>query len=99
MTRFCDNCGRSVPEEEQAFTLRLEMFATADVIDVNADEAARDNLAELQALVERMDHMDDHEVSEAEAEVYESYMFTLCRDCRGWFHQQLAGRRSDRAGS
>ena len=99
MTRFCDNCGRTVENAEQMFSLRLEMFATADFTEVDVDEAARDNLLELQALVERMDQMNDHEVSEAEAEVYESYMFTLCRDCRGRFHRQLAGRKSDRAGS
>lgn len=81
------------------FSLRLEMFATADFTEMDADDVARDHLPDLQALVERMDQMDDHEVSEAEAEVYESYMFTLCRDCRGRFHGQLAGRRSDRAGS
>lgn len=92
MSQICENCGREIPAEAQVYTMRIDLFAQADPPDFDAADLDADSAEELQDLVREMEEMDDLEVREAEAQVYESYLFSICPGCRLHFHEQLRAR-------
>ncbi len=79
-------------EDAQVYTMRIDLFARADPPDFDAADLDADSAEQLQELVRQMEEMDDLEVREAEAQVYESYQFSICAECRRRFHEQLRAR-------
>jgi hypothetical protein len=89
MNQRCDKCGREVPPKEQMYSLRIEMFARVEPMILTKEDLAQDYAASLEELVLEMETMD---VSEAEDQVHESYVFDLCTKCRNVMHRQLKER-------
>ena len=87
MKQLCEFCGQELARPEQAYRLKIEMYADPSPPEITeADLAGRDFEAEMRELIEQMADLDP---AEAEAEVYESYLFTLCGACRRRLHEGL----------
>lgn len=86
MNRVCANCGRSSPETEQMYTIRIEMFARAEPLVFDLHDLVQDHVEKLHELVKKMDEVD---VEEAADQVHEEYTFDLCSRCRKKIHRGL----------
>lgn len=87
MKQLCEICGGEIARPEQAYRLKIELFADPTPPEITqADLEKRDFEAEMRELIEQMADIDP---VEAEAEVYESYLFTLCGVCRKRLHRGL----------
>ncbi|MCX7964722.1 MAG: hypothetical protein N2644_09660 [Candidatus Sumerlaea chitinivorans] len=89
MERVCDGCGRRLTKVDQPYTLRIEMFASADPVELTVDDLLADHTAQIEKLIEQMEHLD---VEEATDQVYETYTFELCSTCRDELHRGLKAR-------
>ncbi|MCX7625244.1 MAG: hypothetical protein N2Z21_03415 [Candidatus Sumerlaeaceae bacterium] len=89
MNRICHNCGREVGSNEQLYVLRIELFAKAEPLELTIDDLLADHTAQIEKLIEEMEALDPEEASD---EVYESYNFELCPECRRRVHHLLKGR-------
>ncbi|MFP4380313.1 MAG: hypothetical protein ACLFUS_07405 [Candidatus Sumerlaeia bacterium] len=89
MKQICESCGKTIEKPEVAFRLKIDMFADPTPPEITLEDMDRDFSAELRELVEGMDALDH---KEAEDEVFESYLFTLCSKCRGQLHKLLKNK-------
>ncbi len=89
MKQICENCGRIIEKPDVAFRMKIELFADPSPPEFTADDLERDYEAEMKKLIEEMSRM---EPREAEEEVYEAYLFTLCAACREQIHRELRER-------
>lgn len=89
MERRCDNCGADIEGHAISYILRLELFARGDAPELNLDDLKADHTAQIEKLIEEMEHLD---VEEATDEVYEAYNFELCSKCRARIHELLKNR-------
>lgn len=89
MNRVCANCGRTTPDQEQMYTIRIEMFARAEPLVFDLQDLSGDSAGKLEELVSKMEQMD---VEEAADQVHEEYSFDLCGACRGNLHRGLKAR-------
>ncbi len=83
--RKCHNCNRVVKPESQLYVLKIEMFASPEVI-IPKQKPGTDAKAEMEALLKQMETIG---IEEATEQVYESYQYNLCGECRERFHKQL----------
>lgn len=87
----CDLCKRLIdPEEDLRYVVKIEVYAALDPVDVAADDD-RDNLLEMNEILERMDDAESGAVGD---DVYQTLRFDLCRDCRRRFLRNPLGRES-----
>lgn len=89
MKRICESCGRSIERDEVSYRLRIEMFADPSPPQFTDEDLEADLEAEMRAILEQME---DCDAGEAEAQVYEAYLFTLCPRCRASLHEELKRR-------
>jgi len=83
---LCEMCGRIVSRPEITFRMKIELFADPAPPDITEEDLERDFKEEMRRLIEQLESVD---VREAEEEVYESYLFTLCGGCRKRAHRWL----------
>ena len=89
MKQICESCGRTIEKQETAYRLKIEMFADPTPPDLSDEDADIDYEAEMRAIIEQMERTDP---DEAQAQVFEAYMFTLCPRCRASLHEELKRR-------
>ncbi len=89
MDRRCHNCGTAIGGQAVSYILRLELFARGDAPELTLDDLRADHTAQIEKLIEEMEHLD---VEEATDEVYEAYNFELCSECRARIHELLKSR-------
>ncbi|MEM6797882.1 MAG: hypothetical protein AAF589_00065 [Planctomycetota bacterium] len=84
----CDGCRRSIDvETEPRYVVRLEVYAAID--DEPKDGSDRDQLEEIDDLLERMDDPSDQAFDE---DAYRQVRYDLCGDCRSTFLKNPLGR-------
>jgi hypothetical protein len=86
MKQICEICGAIIERPMIAYHLRVELFADPTPPSFTEDDLAGDFKAEIVDLIKALEKTDPEE---SEAEVYESYLFTLCPKCRQKMHQWL----------
>jgi Asp-tRNA(Asn)/Glu-tRNA(Gln) amidotransferase C subunit len=91
-TRKCDNCGRVVPKEETIYEIKIELYAKAEELEIDEEDLEEDHMAEIEAIIEALENVDVEEVTD---QVYESYKFDLCPQCRENFHSKLKLRAKE----
>jgi hypothetical protein len=96
MIRYCcDLCKRELdPQDDLRYVVRVEVYAAFDPIAVDDDEADRDHLEEIQDVLERMEDVSGHEVSD---DVCQQLRFDLCPECRKKFLENPLGRETAKA--
>jgi hypothetical protein len=76
----CDACGKGLLiDEEVRYTVRIEVVAAYDPLEINRDDLKRDLKAEMEALIEQMKDMSREE---ARDQVYREFRFDLCPPCQ-----------------
>jgi len=82
----CDYCHSDITPGDPYFELKLEMYAAPEMPEITSEDLEVDHMEELQSLIDAMEEMDTDELTD---EVYECYVFTLCKKCRDEIHARL----------
>jgi len=88
--QICESCGKTIEDSDLAYRMKIELFADPSPPVFTKEDLEADSEAEMNALIEKMADLDPRE---AEDEVYESYLFTLCARCRRLIHTELRRRQ------
>ena len=92
----CDLCGKTLLlDEDTRYTVKIEVFAAYDPLELTADDLKEDRRKELRELVERMKKMDPEEVQDG---VYRRFEFQLCRACQRTYIKDPLRRPTAAAG-
>ena len=80
MIRYqCDRCGKKMgPNDQQRFIVRMEVYAAAGHVDLDA-YAAKDHQKELGEVLKKLATADPNEI---EDQTYRLLRFDLCDPCR-----------------
>ncbi|HBF34630.1 TPA: hypothetical protein DDW35_08695 [Candidatus Sumerlaeota bacterium] len=89
LKQLCEFCGKSMGQPDVSYRMKIELYADPAPPEFTQEDLERDVKAEMEALFAQMESAD---AGEAEDEVYESYLFTLCGHCRGKVHHWLRER-------
>lgn len=90
MKQICESCGATIESDATAYRMRIELFADPSPPVFTQEDFEKDPRAELEALIEQMKNLD---AREAEEQVHEAYLFTLCAACRTKIHEELRRRQ------
>lgn len=85
----CDCCKRLIdPERELRYVVRVEVYAALDP-STDEEEDERDHLQEIQDILERLDDVEDEQLSD---DVYRQNRYDLCSECRARYVKNPLGR-------
>ncbi|MFW6287094.1 MAG: hypothetical protein ACOC29_04050 [Candidatus Sumerlaeota bacterium] len=90
MKQICESCGKTIEKPEVAFRLKVELFADPTPPEFTEEDLRQDAVAEMREIIEQLEALG---AGEAEDEVYEAYLFTLCGACRMKIHRDLKERQ------
>lgn len=93
MIKFlCDRCAALIDHPRARFSLRVELFAAYDGLEIPSHEELdkRDLRTEIQQLIQRIETVDARQL---ERDVYVRYEFDLCKNCRDQLRQKLDSRQ------
>ena len=86
LDKRCDNCGRLVARKEVLYEIKIDIYAKGGPVEIDPEDLEKDHLAEMERLLADMEEMDTEELTD---QVFESYRFNLCNECREEFHARL----------
>ncbi len=81
-THICDRCGKPMERSELRYVARIEVFATADLLEITAEDLLRDHTDEIDHLLEQCERMSEDELMQ---DVHVEMRFDLCRACQRAF--------------
>jgi hypothetical protein len=90
MKQICEACGTTIEKPDLAFRMKIELFADPTPPEFTQEDLERDYAEEMRRLIEEFESMNPRD---AEDEVYEAYLFTLCAVCRKKMHEDLRQRQ------
>ena len=79
ITHYCDGCGREIPPGALRYTVKIDVHAAYDQMEVGLTDLIRDHRQELLELIERLKDKDPKEIEET---VYSSFSLDLCPPCQ-----------------
>lgn len=85
----CDLCKREMDPDELRYVVKLEIGAAMEPLEANELDDDRDQLLEVQEILERLDDSEDDQVGE---DVYQQMRFDLCPKCTRKFRKNPLGR-------
>ena len=96
MIRYsCDLCKRELdPQDDLRYVVKMEVYAAFDPSTTGADEEDRDNLEEIQDIIERLEDSANESIGD---DVYQQLRFDLCPECRKRFIRNPLGRKTAKA--
>ncbi|MDZ4818479.1 MAG: hypothetical protein SGJ20_05845 [Planctomycetota bacterium] len=85
----CDSCKQLIDvQNDLRYTVKIEVYAALDQAETDHDDD-RDNLQDMQSILQRMDDSMDECIGE---EVYQQLRFDLCPACRRKFLKNPLGK-------
>ncbi|MDK1022526.1 MAG: hypothetical protein QGD90_12930 [Candidatus Hydrogenedentes bacterium] len=78
----CDGCGREIPQNGLRYTVRIDIRAAYEEMEVGLMELVRDHRAEILRLIEGMD---DKSAEDIEETIYKCLKIDLCPSCQRSF--------------
>ena len=96
----CDMCGKSlVPEEDDRYVVKIEIYAACDSMEVDDDEGLIDDFEE----EDEEDEVDEEEVDNIDPEEmngvqYKTFRYDLCSKCHSRYMQDPLSINSIRRG-
>ena len=91
----CDRCGKTLLlDEDVRYTVRIEVTAAYDPMELTREDLARDHRREIEGLIENLARRDPAEVEES---VYVLREYQVCPACRRAFLGNPLGRDAPRA--
>ncbi len=93
----CDMCGKSlVPEEDDRYVVKIEIYAACDSMEVDDDEGLIDDFEEEdEEDEEEVDNIDPEEMDGVE---YKTFRYDLCSKCHSRYMQDPLSINSIRRG-
>ena len=94
----CDMCGKSlVPEEDDRYVVKIEIYAACDSMEVDDDEGLIDDFEEEdeEEDEEEVDNIDPEEMNGVE---YKTFRYDLCSKCHSRYMQDPLSINSIRRG-
>ncbi|MDP6094256.1 MAG: hypothetical protein QF537_20140 [SAR324 cluster bacterium] len=96
----CDMCGKSlVPEEDDRYVVKIEIYAACDSMEVDDDEGLIDDFEEEdeedEVDEEEVDNIDPEEMNGVE---YKTFRYDLCSKCHSRYMQDPLSINSIRRG-
>ena len=94
----CDMCGKSlVPEEDDRYVVKIEIYAACDSMEVDDDEDLIDDLEEDDDDDDddEVDNLDPEEIDGVE---YKTFRYDLCSKCHSRYLQDPLSINSIRRG-
>ena len=89
----CDGCGKELPRGRLRYTVRINVTAAVDDLEINLLDLVRDHRSEIQALVDQMSQKESQELEDG---VYKSLNLDLCPSCqKAYLRSPLAFRTDD----
>jgi hypothetical protein len=87
----CDLCKRPLdPEDEVRYVVKLEIFASVDLMLLDQPEKDCDHLEDLDEIIGQMDDLSNEHIEE---DVCQRLRFDLCPECRKRFLANPLGRK------
>ena len=78
----CDGCGRELSKGTMRYTVKIDVQAAYDTLEVGLAELIRDHRAELVELIEKMRDVPPQKIEET---VYKGMKLDLCPACQRAF--------------
>src|SRR3989304_4716596 len=75
----CDGCGKELAKGALRYTVKIDVKAAYDELEVGLADLIRDHRAEIIALIERLRNKNPRELEE---QVYKGFQFDLCPACQ-----------------
>lgn len=82
VTIRCDGCGVELPKGALRYTVKIDVRAAYDELEVGLADLVRDHRAELLRLIEQLKHRHPREIEES---VYKALTLDLCPRCQKAF--------------
>ena len=82
ITYRCDGCGRDLAKHALRYTVKIDVRAAYDELEIGLADLVRDHRRELAALMDRLKDKDPREIEET---VYKSIALDLCPSCQKAF--------------
>ena len=79
VTHICDRCGRPIEKGQLRYTVRIEVFAAADPLEITLDDLLRDTRREMDEALEECEKLTEEELMR---DVYVQFQFDLCPSCQ-----------------
>jgi hypothetical protein len=79
MAISCDGCGKELPRGRLRYTVRINVIAAVDDLEINLLDLVRDHRSEIQTLVDQMSQKESQELEDG---VYKSLHLDLCPACQ-----------------
>lgn len=84
---LCDRCGQPLEKGQLRYTVKIQVFAAYDELEISGKDLLKDHRGEILQLIEQTRQMTEEELMR---EVYVELKFDLCRDCqRAYLNQPL----------
>ena len=78
----CDGCGREIPQNGLRYTVRIDVRAAYEEMEVGLMELVRDHRAEILRLIEGMESKSPEDIEES---IYKCLKIDLCPSCQRSF--------------
>jgi hypothetical protein len=75
----CDGCGKEMKKGDLRYTVKIDVRAAYDEMEIHLADLVRDHRAEILSLIERMKNKDPKKLEES---VYKSFSLDLCPLCQ-----------------
>jgi len=82
ITYRCDGCGKILQPGQLRYTVKIDVRAAYDELEIGLNELVRDHRAEILELIERLRHKDPKRIEET---VYKHLLLDLCPSCQKAF--------------
>ena len=79
VTYHCDGCGRELAKNALRYTVRIDVRAAYDTLEVGLVELLRDHREEIERLIERLR---GKSADDLEQSIYKSIQLDLCPACQ-----------------
>ena len=75
----CDGCGKDLKKGALRYTVRIDVRAAYDTLEIGLVDLLRDHEKEIAELIEKLSHKDPKEIEES---VYKGLQLDLCPSCQ-----------------
>lgn len=75
----CDGCGKELRQGDLRYTLKIDVKAAYDELEIGLADLVRSHRNEMLALIERLKDKDPKEIEET---VYKGFQLDLCPACQ-----------------
>jgi hypothetical protein len=85
VTHLCDRCGQPMEKGQLRYTVKIQVFAAYDELEISGKDLLKDHRKEIERLIEQTRNLTEEELMR---EVYVEMQFDLCRACQGEYLKQ-----------